>query len=166
MFSQPSRPRRSSLESGWGSTPGFLVVMGQISITRTSSLYIYWLHDSKFLGLQPISILVLKIWLHVPHPSNGQNMSKTTPFRRQKRRFLERFWFQEIWWRRFKRFDSRLAAVGTKLKRFYVSISLLIKRARPCARVARVRPSEPPRRAPDVAIHSPQKPRRPRPQFF
>ena len=100
MFPQPSRPRRSSLESGWGSTSGFLVVMGQISITRTSSLYIYWFHDSKFLGLQPISILVLKIWLHVPHPSNGQNMSKTTPFRRQKRRFLERFWFQEIWWRR------------------------------------------------------------------
>ena len=100
MFSQPSRPRRSSLESGWGSTSGFLVVMGQIPITRTSSLYIYWFHDSKFLGLQPISILVPKIWFHVPHPSNGQNMSKTTPFRRQKRRFLERFWFQEIWWRR------------------------------------------------------------------
>ena len=100
MFSQPSRPRRSSLESGWGSTSGFLVVMGQIPITRISSLYIYWFHDSKFIGLQPISILVLKIWLHVPHPSNGQNMSKTTPFRRQKRRFLERFWFQEIWWRR------------------------------------------------------------------
>ena len=39
-----------------------------------------------------------------------------------------------------KRLDSRLAAVGTKSKRFYVPISLLIKRARPCARVARVRP--------------------------
>ena len=52
-----------------------------------------------------------------------------------------------------KRLDSRLAAVGTKLKRFYVSISLLIKRARPCARVARVRPpvrarsARPPERA-------------------
>ena len=33
------------------------------------------------LGLQPISILVPRIWFHVPHPSNDQNMPKTTPFR-------------------------------------------------------------------------------------
>ena len=29
---------------GWSSASGFLVVMGQISITSTSSLYIYWIH--------------------------------------------------------------------------------------------------------------------------
>ena len=128
MFSQPSRPRRSSLESGWGSTSGFLVVMGQISITRTSSLYIYWFHDSKFLGLQPISILVPKIWFHVPHPSNGQNMSKTTPFRRQKRRFLERFWFQEIWWRRLAVIQGSCAP---SFKRSKIAYKNMISRTPP-----------------------------------
>ena len=49
------------------------------------------------LGLQPISILVPRIWVHVPHPSNGQNMSKTKPFRRQKRRFPDGARLQEFW---------------------------------------------------------------------
>ena len=34
-----------------------------------------------------MSILVPRIWFQVPHPSNGQNISKTKPFRRQKQRF-------------------------------------------------------------------------------
>ena len=52
------------------------------------------------LGLQYISILVPRIWFHVPHPSNGQKMSKTKPFRRQKRRFLDGARLQEFWLRR------------------------------------------------------------------
>ena len=32
------------------------------------------------LGLQSISILVPRIWSHVPHPSNGQKMSKRSRF--------------------------------------------------------------------------------------
>ena len=51
-------------------------------------------------GLQPISILVPRIWVDVPpHPSNGQNMSKTKPFRRQKRRFPDGARLQEFWFR-------------------------------------------------------------------
>ena len=52
------------------------------------------------LGLQSISILVPRIWFHVPHPSNGQTMPKTKPFRRQKRRFLDGARLQEFWLRR------------------------------------------------------------------
>ena len=52
------------------------------------------------LGLQSISILVPRIWFHVPHPSNGQNMPKTKTFRRQKRRFLDGARLQEFWLRR------------------------------------------------------------------
>ena len=52
------------------------------------------------LGLQSISILVPRIWFHVPHPSNGQKMPKTKPFRRQKRRFLDGARLQEFWLRR------------------------------------------------------------------
>ena len=52
------------------------------------------------LGLQSISILVPRIWFHVPHPSNGQKMSKTKPFRQQKRRFLDGARLQEFWLRR------------------------------------------------------------------
>ena len=44
---------------------------------------------SSFREIQSIDILVPKIWYHVPHPSNDQNMPKTTPFRWQKRRFLD-----------------------------------------------------------------------------
>ena len=51
-------------------------------------------------GLQSISILVPRIWFHVPHPSNGQKMPKTKPFRRQKRRFLDGARLQEFWLRR------------------------------------------------------------------
>ena len=51
------------------------------------------------LGLKPISILVPRIWFQVPHPSNGQNMAKTKPFRRQKRRFLDGARFQDFWLR-------------------------------------------------------------------
>ena len=51
-------------------------------------------------GLQSISILVPRIWFHVPHPSNGQKMPKTKPFRRQKRRFLDGARIQEFWLRR------------------------------------------------------------------
>ena len=52
------------------------------------------------LGLQSISILVSRLWFHVPHPSNGQKMPKTKPFRRQKRRFLDGAWLKEFWLRR------------------------------------------------------------------
>ena len=73
------------------------------------------------LGLQPISTLVPKKWFHVPHPSNGQNMSKTTPFRRQKRRFLERFWFQEIWWRRLAELNNLYELIPpTGRRQFFV----------------------------------------------
>ena len=41
--------------------------------------------------IQCIDILVPKIWYHVPHTSNDQNMPKTTSFQRQKRRFLDGF---------------------------------------------------------------------------
>ena len=33
--------------------------------------------------LQSISILLPRIWFHIPHPSDGENMAKTMPFRRQ-----------------------------------------------------------------------------------
>ena len=46
---------------------------------------------SSFREIQSIDILVPKIWYHVPHPSNDQNMPKTTSFQRQKRRFLDGF---------------------------------------------------------------------------
>ena len=46
--------------------------------------------------LQSISILVPRIWFHVLHPSNGENMAKTTPFRRQKRCFLDGARLQEV----------------------------------------------------------------------
>ena len=39
--------------------------------------------------IQPISILVPRIWFQAPHPSNCQNIPKTKPFRRLKRRLLE-----------------------------------------------------------------------------
>ena len=45
-------------------------------------------------------ILVPRIWFHVPHPSNDQNMPKTKPFRRQKQRFLDGARLQEFWLRR------------------------------------------------------------------
>ena len=44
---------------------------------------------SSFREIQSINILVPKIQYHVPHPSNDQNMPKTTSFHRQKRRFLD-----------------------------------------------------------------------------
>ena len=46
--------------------------------------------------LQSISILVPRIWFHVPHPSDGENMAKTMPFRRQKRRFPDGARLQEV----------------------------------------------------------------------
>ena len=52
------------------------------------------------LGLKPISILVPRMWIQVPHPSNGQNMAKTKPFGRQKRRFSDGARLQEFWLRR------------------------------------------------------------------
>ena len=44
---------------------------------------------SSFREIQSINILVPKIQYHVPHPSNDQNMPKTTSFHKQKRRFLD-----------------------------------------------------------------------------
>ena len=52
------------------------------------------------LGHKPISILVPRIWFQVSHPFDGQNMAKTKPFRRQKRRFLGGARFQDFWLRR------------------------------------------------------------------
>ena len=59
---------------------------------------------SSFREIQSIDILVPKIWYHAPHPSNDQNMSKTTSFQRQKRGFLDGFRFPEFWWFRFPEF--------------------------------------------------------------
>ena len=47
--------------------------------------------------IQSIDILVPRIWYHVPHPSNNQNIAKTTPFGRQKRRFLDEVRLQDFW---------------------------------------------------------------------
>ena len=77
------------------------------------------------LGLQSISILVPRIWFHVPHPSNGQKMPKTKPFRRQKRRFLDGARLQEFWLRR----------IGFNLNNLYWLIPLPGRRRFCCLRL-------------------------------
>ena len=52
---------------------------------------------SNFGEIQSIDILVPRIWYHAPHPSNNQNMAETTPFGRQKRRFLDEARLQKFW---------------------------------------------------------------------
>ena len=52
---------------------------------------------SSFREIQSMDILVPKIWYPAPHPSNDQNIAKTTPFGRQKRRFLDEVRLQDFW---------------------------------------------------------------------
>ena len=51
---------------------------------------------SSFREIQSIDILVPKIWYHVPHPWNDQNISQITSFQWQKRRFLDGVRLQDL----------------------------------------------------------------------
>ena len=116
MSSEAVGPIRLNLLGGTKTgEPIRLNLLGGTLKVLTTNLYIYWGQRQGSLGLLAINILAPKIWFHVPHPSNGQNIVKTKPFRRQKRRFLDGARLQEFWLRRAAFTSPRCVDLTTNL---------------------------------------------------